>query len=459
MSRKMFALGTLLIAVLAAARVHATEREVTGSDRGVVVEKALSDTTSYIKVVEITLPPELEKELQVAYRLKTGVSGTFGAFSKDTISTHPSGVGLLERARGEKTVVYRLYIERAAAGATFEITVGKSLYRSSADGEISVLKAVPAPPPIPWHTFFSARETAWTAERRERMLAASVRLELPGSGGSGTIVEPPAFLAALLKEGEELVLTAGHVIPLYSEGRSIAVDVFRYEGTKPVEAIRCDGRVLKTTRNGFGDVGCIAFKPKEKLDIVRVPVAESRRWYSGKTPLLRVGCPGGSMPVYEEAYAISGERLANGGKVTVNVPSRPGHSGGGLFDPDGVLVGICSGSNGDKTTMLIGVGLLPRNAAPYTDTVFTSLFFHPFPALELAAVAEKEAREDARWTTLKLPNRHPKFGVSEKAEDGLKEARRAIEEAIDSLPESERPEVRKRFEKAFDAYQRALTPP
>ncbi len=177
------------------------------------------------------------------------------------------------------------------------------------------------------------------------MLAASVRLRVEDpkgwSCGSGTIIDA-------LPGGEALVVTCGHIFR-DSEGKGrIEIDVFG-----PAPAAHLVGRVVSYDLER--DVAFVAFRPQGAVTVARV----APRGYSLQPgeAVTSVGCDHGGDPTVQHSQIVRLDKFLDpveqriGHKIAephapwnVEVAFKPeeGRSGGGLFSPDGMVIGICN---------------------------------------------------------------------------------------------------------------------
>jgi thiol-disulfide isomerase/thioredoxin len=161
-----------------------------------------------------------------------------------------------------------------------------------------------------------------------RLIQSTVRLKVDDaeghSYGTGTIIDS--------RSGEALVLTCGHIFR-DSEGKgTITVDLFA-GGTKqsvPGQVISYD---IKR------DLGFVSIRPKGSVEVARVAGPEQQMAHGDR--VWSVGCNGGDDPTVQSTRVTGIDRYA--GPPNVEAAGMPveGRSGGGLFDEQGRIVGVC----------------------------------------------------------------------------------------------------------------------
>jgi len=170
----------------------------------------------------------------------------------------------------------------------------------------------------------------------ERAQAATVRLRVhDGSGhgvGTGTIIDT---------HGEEaLVLTCGHLFrETKGEGR-IEVDLF--VGGRPQTV---EGQLIDYDADDR-DIALVAIRPG--FPIQPVPVIRHGRLPEVGSTAFSFGCDRGADPSRRDTR-ITGVNKYNQHKAASNleIAGAPidGRSGGGLFDADGFLIGVCNAAD------------------------------------------------------------------------------------------------------------------
>ncbi len=163
-------------------------------------------------------------------------------------------------------------------------------------------------------------------------MEASVRIRVRDksgmSFGSGTIIAS--------KAGESLILTCGHLFRGATAKTLIEVDVFRGENKQPK---RYQGEVVDFDVDA--DVGLVMIEPRHKLSVA--PVSHQYRKIQVGENVVSIGCGYGEKPTAEQIQ-VTNLNLSVGAETIVctGVPVQ-GRSGGGLFDRNGNVVGVCFG--------------------------------------------------------------------------------------------------------------------
>ncbi len=215
-------------------------------------------------------------------------------------------------------------VASGSAGATSETAMPRpSLTGAAWDGG-STTNAPPASGPAPMAHIDPAGFES-------KLLASSVRLKVEdaeGFGyGTGTIVHT--------LENSALVATCGHLFRSSQGKGKITVEVFAQTPQGLVVAERLAGELISF--DDQRDVGLVGIRPTKPVAVSpvapRPALRENDRVWS-------VGCSRGDDPTIDRTRVTSVQHNH------VNAANRPveGRSGGGLFNEQGQLVGICTGA-------------------------------------------------------------------------------------------------------------------
>jgi thiol-disulfide isomerase/thioredoxin len=162
----------------------------------------------------------------------------------------------------------------------------------------------------------------------DSLLRASVRLRIEDetgvSRGSGTIIDA--------REGEALIITCGHMFREAETHGKIWVDLFGPGAPQNVAGHLIDYD-LKS------EVGLINIKTNYPVKAARLAPPS----YVVRTDdrVISMGCDGGADATAKETHVTSINRYVGAANLQVAFQPIQGRSGGGLFTPDGLVVGVC----------------------------------------------------------------------------------------------------------------------
>jgi thiol-disulfide isomerase/thioredoxin len=165
-----------------------------------------------------------------------------------------------------------------------------------------------------------------TAKREDKEVAVS-------DTGTGTIIAS--------EPGSAVILTCAHFfLGLKIGDTTTTVEVFR------------DGVPEKFSATVVGgdhnlDLAILRIQSPEKLPAV--PVTEVAPDLQQDQILNSFGCDGGKVPSKKAVMLIEENRYEGPGNLVCSTDPASGRSGGGLFDTDGRLVGVCSCANREKS--------------------------------------------------------------------------------------------------------------
>ena len=165
-------------------------------------------------------------------------------------------------------------------------------------------------------------------------VAASVRIRIRDpqgvNYGSGTVIES--------RIGHTIVLTCGHIFRDLGSNASIEVDVFANE--KDRRANRSEtfvGRVLRYDLEA--DVGLLTIATDSPLPTCRM--AGTTQTVAKNETVFSVGCGGGEPPTKQKLSVTALNRYLGPDNIECTGVPLQGRSGGGLFDADGRVIGVC----------------------------------------------------------------------------------------------------------------------
>ncbi len=168
----------------------------------------------------------------------------------------------------------------------------------------------------------------------KRLLAATVKITVEDaqgkSVGTGTIVDA--------RSGEALVLTCGHLFRS-SEGKGpIKVTTFQVGATGPTPGASYAGHLIDFDLER--DLALVSMRPTAPVQAISIAGTDTR----GLAPnmaVTSVGCNHGQNPTAIDSRVTSIDRYQGTPNVEVAGAPVEGRSGGGLFNAQGQLVGVC----------------------------------------------------------------------------------------------------------------------
>jgi thiol-disulfide isomerase/thioredoxin len=162
----------------------------------------------------------------------------------------------------------------------------------------------------------------------EGPMAASARLHVTIAGhisvGSGTIVDS--------RPGRTLIVTCGHIFRGMNQSSKVDVDLFdgaahrKYVGT----VVRYDEKA---------DVGLVAVPTDAAVPSVEILPPTLAPQMGDRVAC--IGCSGGAEPTREQLSITAINKYTGPDNIECTGVPVQGRSGGGLFDADGRLIGVC----------------------------------------------------------------------------------------------------------------------
>jgi S1-C subfamily serine protease len=178
-------------------------------------------------------------------------------------------------------------------------------------------------------------QTAAPSDGLVKAFAATVRIRVSDSRredvGSGTIIHS--------QSGNSYILTCAHLFAGFHEDAAIKVDVFSADQQKQFPA-----QIVGGDHNS--DLALIRIQNAEPLAQVRL---------TGNTPpvapdqiLVSFGCNRGANPSPLQTRVSKLRPYLGPASLTCETPPEKGRSGGGLFDDNGTLIGVCSAADPER---------------------------------------------------------------------------------------------------------------
>ncbi len=164
----------------------------------------------------------------------------------------------------------------------------------------------------------------------DRLMAASARIRVTSNGqtfdtGSGTVIG--------YRQGEALILTCGHIFRDSAGKGRITVDFFGPDGERGVSA-QMIGFDLRR------DVGLIVARPARP--ITPAPVAAVGYNAQVNETVINIGCDHGQDATAKVSRITSIDKYLGPPNLQVAGQPEVGRSGGGLFNLQGEVIGVCN---------------------------------------------------------------------------------------------------------------------
>lgn len=186
------------------------------------------------------------------------------------------------------------------------------------------------------------------------LLAASVRLRIEDpdghSCGSGTIID--------CRDGEALILTCGHIFRDSKGKGKIEVDLFGPDGLQklPGELVAYSvPDVNGNEGNAKADLGLVSIRTQRPLTVA--PVAPPGYRITPGMAVASVGCNNGDPPTVRHSQINSLDKFVGAPNIQVAGQPVEGRSGGGLFSPEGYVLGVCNAADpSDREGLFAALG-------------------------------------------------------------------------------------------------------
>lgn len=166
-----------------------------------------------------------------------------------------------------------------------------------------------------------------------QLIGSSVRLRVDDPGGhsygTGTIIDA--------RSGEALVITCGHLFRDSQGKGAVMVELFAAtpEGVRVVEQVPASIVDYNLDR----DIGLVSIKPTGTVRVA--PVASTDTLIDRGDRVTSVGCDHGKDPTALATRVTNVDRYQGPPNIEAGGAPVEGRSGGGLFNAEGQLVGVC----------------------------------------------------------------------------------------------------------------------
>jgi S1-C subfamily serine protease len=165
------------------------------------------------------------------------------------------------------------------------------------------------------------------------LIGASVRLRVEDAAGhaygTGTLIDA--------REGEALVITCGHLFRESKGKGTLTVELFEATPRGPRSVGQVPGLVISYDLER--DVALVAIRPGRPVPVV--PVAPPRTTIERGDRVASVGCSNGQDPTLLASRVTSIDRYQGPPNIEATGAPVEGRSGGGLFNEQGQLIGVC----------------------------------------------------------------------------------------------------------------------
>jgi len=178
---------------------------------------------------------------------------------------------------------------------------------------------------------------------RSSMLS-SVRLKVRDAKGmnygSGTILES--------RPERTLILTCGHIFRAMDKAAKVEVELFADSGPQ-----KFVGRLVDFDLNS--DLGLVAIYPKKPVPVSTIAAAAAAQ----NETVYSIGCGGGEAPTIAPARVTALNRYLGPDNIECTGVPIQGRSGGGLFNKDHRLIGVCIAADPkDQRGLYAGLGAI-----------------------------------------------------------------------------------------------------
>ena len=195
----------------------------------------------------------------------------------------------------------------------------------------------PTANPFPTATSGQAAAVSGSASLQQKLIEATVKLSVDDpegtSAGTGTLVDA--------RGGEALVLTCGHIFRSSQGKGPITVTLYQLGSAGAEVRTTLPGNLIHYDLNR--DLALVSIRP----DVPVAPIAVGSRQVSltAGAPVVSLGCNTGNNPTAVSSKITMVDRYQGFSNVEVAGAPIQGRSGGGLFNAQGQLIGVCNAAD------------------------------------------------------------------------------------------------------------------
>jgi thiol-disulfide isomerase/thioredoxin len=166
------------------------------------------------------------------------------------------------------------------------------------------------------------------------LMAATVRIRVEGTDGmreigTGTVIDS--------RQGEALIVTCGHLFRKSQGKGAMTVEMFEVAGGTPRVAEKLPGQLISYDLHR--DVAFVSIRTARAVSAAQV--APTRTPIRQGDRVATIGCSNGHDPTLMPQRITYLDRYQGPANIEVSGAPEEGRSGGGLFNLEGQLIGVC----------------------------------------------------------------------------------------------------------------------
>ena len=222
----------------------------------------------------------------------------------------------------------------------------------------------------------SSADTNLSANPMDSSVRIRVIIDKKINLGSGTIIQS--------QEGISRILTCAHIFRGFNEDSKIEVDLVI--NNKPqVHIAHLD------SFNEEADLGLISVATTKPLPVAAIAKADHAP-HKGE-PVVGIGCSGGDPPTREQLHVTDIDKYLGPHNIECTGLPVQGRSGGGLFNKDGEVVGVCIAADKEQQRGLYSGFLAVHSILDKAELAF----LYKEPQADVAAIAATEPPQAPSW--------------------------------------------------------------